>query len=1507
MDNIFELHNDLVNYTYKHSPYQAFRINDPKPRQIHKSSVRDRLLHHAVYRVLYPIFDRTFVADSYSCRVDKGTHRALNRFRAFAYRVSKNHHRTCWVLKCDIKKFFASIDQGILIAILKEHISDTDTIWLLSEIISSFYSTKFGVGLPLGNLTSQLLVNIYMNKFDQFIKHSMKVKYYIRYADDFVILSSDKDYLWELLIKIGDFLKEEMNLNLHPDKISIRTIASGVDFLGWVHFPNHRVLRTTTRRRMERRTVGHPTLGTIQSYLGLLSHGNTRKLRKPLLEKRRFLLYSQWMYDFKNTESRVRDFWDKEEIFDKSLEKTRNGKRFVFWEGPPTANGLPHIGHFLTRVYKDVYGRYKTMRGFFVLRKAGWDTHGLPVEIQVEKELGFTNKKQIEEYGIAKFNRKARENALSFIKKWEEMTDRMGFWVDAKHPYVTYETNYTESIWNILKEIWDKGLLYQAHKVVPFCVRCGTPLSAHEVAQGYRTITDTAVIVKFPVIIDQFSKTGNWKLETGNSKIFILAWTTTPWTLPGNVALAVGSSIQYQVVKMKDKNEIYILAADLVSKILDTGYEILDTVLGSDLVGLEYEPLFEVPELKSETSYKIYPADFVTTTDGTGVVHTAVMYGEDDYLLGTQLNLPKFHTVNEKGVFIDSVSDGLAGKQIIEHGKKSKATEDFIIDKLKEKNLLLKTEPYEHDYPFCWRCDTPLLYYAKTSWFIRTSAINAELLANNATVNWKPEHIKDGRFGQWLREAKDWTLSRERYWGTPLPIWVCDPSGNFQFSNPNFQTNSKSENKNHKKAGCGHKIIIGSIKELEKLSVGSKNTYYVMRHSASTRHEGTQQAITNTSLENNIYSLTDEGRALAEQAVQILQIDGIDHIYTSPFLRTKETAEIAGKFVHTTVETDERLGERGYPAEYEGKESVSDSVEGAETAESVRTRIMDFMRDMESKYRNKKILIVTHGAPMYFFEVIAHGFSQHELQTTDIFPYAVPRLAEIRKLTWRKIPRNEYGELDLHRPFIDEVVIKCPTRLPDGQECKSKMRKIPDLIDVWFDSGAMPFAQWHYPFENKDIFKKQFPADFIVEAVDQTRGWFWSLLGISTLLGREAPFKNVLVLGHTLDEKGQKMSKSKGNFVPVMELMDTYGSDVLRWYFLSTVAAGESKAVIPKEIEDKLKGFFFTLQNCIKFYELYAETNNQKPITYNVEVISNKSFVINSSLDKWLMSRLHRTIQTVTENLDGYDVATAGRALEQFVIEDLSNWWIRRSRKRKDALPLLRLVLLEVSKLLAPFVPFMSEDIWHRLANRSDLLEQVGPVSVHLTDWPKVSKKYINNKLEVEMVLAREVIARGLAERKEKKLKVRQPLAAVMIKNTKFSHDIEILIKEELNVKQVKYVKSQPRRQGVAAPTEASEETDVMLDLQLTPELIGEGYARELMRQIQDMRKEAKYNMDDLVMVDWQSDSPEIVSALNTWSEEIKKDTVLKTLEQRAKNGVYDIEKETELVVGKKIWLGIKK
>lgn len=1126
-------------------------------------------------------------------------------------------------------------------------------------------------------------------------------------------------------------------------------------------------------------------------------------------------------------------FWKKNGIFEKTLQQTQKAKPFVFFEGPPTANGRPGIHHFLGRAFKDLFCRYKTMRGFYVLRKAGWDTHGLPVEIEVEKELGFTNKKQIEEYGIASFNRKARESVWKYKKDWENMTERMGFWLDMDQPYVTYENRYMESVWAILKEIWNRGLIYKAHKVVPYCPRCGTPLSSHEVAQGYKKVTARSVYIKF-------------KLRD-KKNTYILAWTTTAWTLPGNVALAVGKDISY--IAAEKNRETYILAKELAGKILGGGYKIVREMKGADLVGLVYEPLFEVEGLSSESSYKVYEADFVATSEGTGVVHTAVMYGEDDYNLGTKLGLPKFHTVDGTGRFIN-IGKPLEGREV-----KKEETEDMIINMLKEKNLLFKTEDYEHDYPFCWRCETALLYYAKDSWFIKMSAINKEILANNESINWIPTHVKEGRFGQWLREGKDWAISRERYWGTALPIWKCEQ--------------------------CEHTEMIGSVKELEKSASGSRNTYYLMRHGVTSRHERVKEGmINNFTLERDSYHLTPEGEKEVEESLTRLQaVDSLDAIYCSPFIRTLETAKIAGRIFHLEVTADERLVEDRHALSCEGKSlkdcpiygqprSFETKEEGGESFNDVRQRLRSFMGEMETEHRGKKILIVSHGDPLWLLNAIAEGFTDKEIiyksQNGELW---YPTFSEVRKSNWRKIPRNEFGELDLHRPFVDAVVLKCP-------QCKAKMTRIPDLIDVWFDSGAMPYAQWHYPFENKKIFKKQFPADFIVEAVDQTRGWFYTLLAISTLLEKGASYKNVLVHGLVLDEKGQKMSKSKGNAVNPFEMMEKFGADAGRWYFYTTNAPEDSKLFTEKDIQSKLTGLISTIENCLRFYELYNPEIGAPLPKFN-------------ALDKWVFSKLYRLIDEVSADLDNYDVVAPARALEKFIIEDLSNWWLRRSRKRKEALPVLRYVLLESSKLLAPFMPFMAEDMHHRLKGSLE--------SVHLEAWPKVLKKYIDDELEKEMAEVQKMVTEGLASRKEKQIKVRQPLAGVTVARAeKFARDLEKLILEELNVKKIGYA-------------EKSDEP-VVLDTELSAALVGEGYVREVMRQIQDMRKEAKYRLADKVRAHWNTKDRWLKEALMEWAEEIKKETLLSDFSHQPKaNIAYDIEKEFDVAPGKKIWLGIWK
>ena len=1164
-------------------------------------------------------------------------------------------------------------------------------------------------------------------------------------------------------------------------------------------------------------------------------------------------------FDFHKKEEKILDFWRDNKIFEKSLELRKDAKRFVFFEGPPTANGLPHIGHFLTRIYKDVFGRYKTMRGFYVLRKAGWDTHGLPVEIEIEKELGFKNKKDIEAYGIDRFNKKAKESVWKYKNEWEQMTRKMGFWLDMSDPYITYKNPYMESLWAIIKKIWDRKLLYLAHRVVPFCTRCGTGLSSHEVAQGYKSVEDKSVFVKF-------------QLEVGNDKVkkgdYILAWTTTPWTLPGNVALAVGKDITY--VRVGNKNQAYVLAKEIYDKwengednrilsdmdLLAFGDENKkfewEEFKGLDLLGLKYEPLFDIKELKSDKSYKIYDADFVSTTDGTGVVHTAVMYGEDDYNLGTKLGLPKFHTVDEQGRFV-RVGHGLDGLYV-----KDKATEDTILNYLSSNGYLLMASDYEHDYPFCWRCDSPLLYYAKESWFIKMSAVNKELLKNNQKTNWIPDHIKDGRFGQWLKEGKDWAFSRERYWGTPLPIWKCND--------------------------CGEFMTVGSLEDLEKNRYRTKNEFYILRHGHSEKNaDGDKPEIVSSRLEHDKYHLTQKGVDQIRKVIkQIKNKTKIDVVVSSPFIRAKETAKIVAEEFGLKIETDSSIGEIDHGSACEGKpenlcevlhvrQEWDTKAPDGESWEDVRRRMSKYIRQLDEKYEGKGVLIVSHGDPLWLLKTFTEGLTKENVVIDG--GRSMPPPGELKKLDLKNWPYDDDGELDLHRPYIDRITLKC-------KKCEGRMRKIPDLIDVWFDSGAMPYAQWHWPFENEKMFKEQFPADFIVEAIDQTRGWFFTLLAISTLLEKGAPYKNVMVLGHTLDEKGAKMSKSKGNFVPVMEFMDKYGVDVLRWYFLSSMTTGESKSVIPREIEDKQKGFFGTLGNCIKFYELYATdkaawTHDTKP---------------KELLDKWILSKLHGLVSEVTESLDNYDSTTAARAIEKFVTEDFSNWWLRRSRKRREALDLLRFILLHLAKVLAPFTPFMAEDIKIRMHK----FQKAGHESVHLHDWPKADKKLIDKELEKQMEEVRNIVTVGLAQRKEKQIKVRQPLRAVHLGlSNEFPKDLENLLKEELNIKNIVYDKSQKEL--------------VVLDIELDEALIQEGISLEFTRKIQDMRKEAKFNVGDNAFASWDTDSDLVKNSINKYQDLIQSVTSTQIFAGLQVHGEVRISQESEIIPGVRISISIKK
>ncbi|WP_312071775.1 isoleucine--tRNA ligase [Anaerotignum propionicum] len=976
--------------------------------------------------------------------------------------------------------------------------------------------------------------------------------------------------------------------------------------------------------------------------------------------------------NFVEREVQVEKFWKENDIFGKSIKAREGAPVFTFYDGPPTANGKPHIGHIITRAVKDLIPRYKTMKGYKVLRKAGWDTHGLPVELEVEKALGLDGKPQIEKYGVEPFIAKCKESVWTYEKEWRSMSDRVGFWADMDHPYVTYHNEYIESEWWALKKIWDKGLLYKGHKVVPYCPRCGTALSSHEVAQGYKDVKETSAIAKFKV--------------EGKDNEYFLAWTTTPWTLPSNIALTVNAKETYARVKYQDF--IAIMAEALLNDVLGEGnYEVLETMKGQALEYMRYEPLFSF--LENDPKAFIVTCDpYVTLTDGTGIVHSAGAFGEDDARVCQKYGVPFRQYVDSQGLMTEETGP-FAGLFV-------KDADAKVIEQMEQDGSLFAAIPFEHNYPFCWRCDTPLIYYARSTWFIKMTALKDQLVANNRTINWYPDNIKEGRFGNFLENVIDWGLSRERYWGTPLPIWECE---------------------------CGHRHTIGSIAELKEMSPDC--------------------------------------------------------------------------------------------------------------------------------------------------------------------------------------PEN----IELHKPFIDAVHIVCP-------ECGKLMTRVSEVIDCWFDSGAMPFAQWHYPFENKEVFEENFPADFISEAVDQTRGWFYTLLAVSTLLFDCASFKNCIVLGHVQDKNGQKMSKHKGNVVDPWEALNKQGADAVRWYFYANSAPWLPSRYYDEAVSEMQRKFMGTLWNTYAFYILYANIDQFNPTNYQLEY--DKLL----PMDKWILSKLQTLNKFVDESLEGYKLTEPARAMAEFV-DALSNWYVRRSRERFwaegmeqdkiNAYMTLYTVLETMCKLASPFTPFITEEIYGNLVKKAD---PTAPESVHLCDWPEYHADWVDADLESNMDFVLKVVVEGRAARNTANMKNRQPLAMMYVKSEKELPELyRNIITEELNVKGLtftdnvedftaytfkpqlrtlgkKYGKLVPaistalkevegaefmatlRAEGKATLTVEGEEVilemddvlvdtsekggfvssgdnnlTVVLDTNMTPELVEEGFVREVVSKIQTMRKEANFNVTDRIRV----------------------------------------------------------
>ncbi|MBI2482440.1 MAG: class I tRNA ligase family protein [Candidatus Vogelbacteria bacterium] len=1087
-------------------------------------------------------------------------------------------------------------------------------------------------------------------------------------------------------------------------------------------------------------------------------------------------------------EEEILAFWTKEQIFKQSINKEAPQGDYVFYDGPPFATGLPHYGHILASTIKDVIPRYQTMKGHRVERRWGWDCHGLPIENLVEQDLKMAGKKQIEELGIDVFNEHARSKVLGYVHEWKRTIERIARWVDFDDSYKTMSNSYMESVWWALGEVHKKGLLYESVKVLPYCPHCETPIANSEIAMdnSYQDIADLSVYVKFELVDERGT--------------YLLAWTTTPWTLPGNTAIAVNKDLIY--VKAKKDSDILIVAKELVPKILKDNYEIIGEISGQSLIGKRYIPVFDYyknfPIATNKNIWKVWSADFVTLDKGTGIAHEAPAFGEEDAVLALANDIPLIKHVGLDGKFLPEIVH-LAGLSVKPKPTTIdptfyQSTDIEIIKLLASKGALFAKEKIIHSYPHCFRCETPLLYYAVPAWFIKIQNLKPELLALNEDINWIPSHLKSGRFKKSMEAAPDWNISRNRFWASPLPFWKCE--------------------------SCNELEILSSVKELLAKTPSRSNQFILMRHGET--EENVRDVISDDPTEKN--ALSPNGRIEVLKTAQNLKNKGITKIFTSPFLRAQETAEIVADtigFSNQDIITKEQLREiktggfngktwTEFNAQFKDRnERYFKALPGGETIFDISTRMLETIMEINNTNENETILIISHGLPLFLAEQYLNLRTTEELLLKDKWTPLYFKTGEAREVLVRPYPHNKHHEFDLHRPYIDQITWSC--------QCGGVKRRIPEVVDCWFESGSMPFAQQHYPIENKEWFANNFPADFVAEYIAQTRTWFYYMHVVSTLLFKRAPFKNVVTTGTVLAEDGQKMSKSKGNFSDPWILFDRYGVDALRYYLLaSPLMKSEDLNFSEKEVQEVYRKTVQRLNNVVSFYEMYKEG----------EVIEGDS---DNILDIWIKSRLQQTISEIGDSMNVYELERAVRPIGDF-IDDLSNWYIRRSRDRfksddvvdrRASINTTRKVLKQLAKAIAPFMPFMAEDIFQKLKLDKD------PISVHLTDWPKaeIESESYNLELLADMTKVRQVVEQALALRSKAGIKVRQPLASLTI-NFELKPELRQIMAEEINVKKITIDESV---------------TALILDINLTSELIAEGEMREFTRQIQEWRKVQGY------------------------------------------------------------------